>query len=352
MDVKKTTKTNLYFGGIDGGSTKTTIVLMSEDGAVVAEDSGPPTNQWQIGIDDCLKRLNDLVTSAKKKAGIPTNQPLKALGMCLSGADSRQSRERLRNGIMTRYKDMCYHCVVTCDTTGPVATVTHESGVVLIAGTGSNCEFINREGQNFRVGGWGHMLGDEASAFWITHYCIKCYFDTDDNLNPSQHDTTFVKDTMFKHFNVKDKMDMLEHLYSNFSKPFYSMMCVELARGASQLKDPLCCEAFYKAGQFLAQHITALLPKITKAQLDGEGGLKIVCVGSVWKSWELLKEGFLQTLKKNHNSEERSKLKKITLLWPTKPCTYGAAYLGAEAADCQLQMNFDENATTFFQHVF
>ena len=28
------------------GSTKTTIVLMSEDGAVVAEDSGPPTNQW------------------------------------------------------------------------------------------------------------------------------------------------------------------------------------------------------------------------------------------------------------------------------------------------------------------
>ena len=48
-------------------------------------------------------------------------------GMCLSGADSRQSRERLRNGIMTRYKDMCYHCVVTCDTTGPVATVTHGS---------------------------------------------------------------------------------------------------------------------------------------------------------------------------------------------------------------------------------
>ena len=32
--------------------------------------------------------------------------------------------------------------------------------------------------------------------------------------------------------------------------------------GASELKDPLCCEAFTKAGHLLAQHITALLPKI------------------------------------------------------------------------------------------
>lgn len=44
------------------------------------------------------------------------------------------------------------------------------------------------------------------------------------------------------------------------------MLLLELI-GASQLKDPLCCEAFYKAGQFLAQHITALLPKITKVNI-------------------------------------------------------------------------------------
>ncbi|KAK2190294.1 hypothetical protein NP493_79g05050 [Ridgeia piscesae] len=323
---------------------------MKEDGTVVAEGSGPHTNQWQIGLDECLKRLNDIVVSAKRTAGIPTDQPLKALGMCLSGADNIESRKALTQGVMTQYKDMCQHCVITCDTVGPVATVTNGSGMVLIAGTGSNCEFINPEGENFRCGGWGHMLGDEASAFWITHYCIKCFFDTDDNLNPSPHDTTFVRDAMFKHFNVTDKMGMLEHLYSNFSKSFYSRLCIELARGASELKDPLCCEAFTKAGHLLAQHITALLPKIKQSQFEGEGRLKVVCVGSVWKSWELMKQGFLQSLQ-THASKGPTKLKEIILLLPKKPCTYGAAYLGAKGTGSHLKTNFEENASVFFQHV-
>ena len=57
--------------------------------------------------------------------------------------------------------------------------------------------------------------------------------------------------------------------------------------------DKLCQSLFVEAGKVLAQHVIAVEPKISQSLLEGAGGLHVVCVGSVWKSWESMKPGML-----------------------------------------------------------
>ena len=148
---------------------------------------------------------------------------------------------------------------------------------------------------------------------------------------------------ILNYFNVQDRFGLLTFCYDKFTKPHFAGLCKDLAQLALQ-GDKLAAWVFEQAGKGLAQHIVALSPNYSQEILNQPGGLPVVCIGSVWKSWELLKPGFLKEL-----SENAKNIQEISLVQLKVPMATGACYLGADAASGKMRKNYSDNTTTFYQ---
>lgn len=142
---------------------------------------------------------------------------------------------------------------------------------------------------------------------------------------------------------MTNRKDMLEYCYASFQKSFYARLCQKMSKAAEQ-GDELCQKIFVDAGRQLAKAISALLPRVDP-ELTKSGSLNIICVGSVWLSWELLRPGFSKELS-NHNIPYEILL---IQLQPNVSMAVGAIYMCADSVNFDLPRDYSKNYEIFFK---
>ncbi|XP_015782154.1 N-acetyl-D-glucosamine kinase [Tetranychus urticae] len=311
----------MYFAGIEGGASNSNITLIRGDGEIVAQiEGGPETNYLILGVEECQKRIVKLIEEAKKAAQLDEDIVLEGLGLCMTGCEEDTANREFAESMKKRYPQLSKSISVESDTIGSLLTACTNGGIVIISGTGSNCLLVNPDNKTHRCGGWGHLIGDEGSGYWIVQRAIKTIIQHETNFNICPFPIEKVRQTIYEYFNVNDSLGLIAPTYIDFVKSRFAGLCVHLAKVADE-GDKCAQKLFYDAGTMLARHIVALGPKIDPALLNNQDGLTVVCVGSVFKSWKLLRQGFID--------ESQTLGIALNLVRITRPSSLGATYLAA-----------------------
>src|SRR6476661_5326162 len=158
----------LHVLGIDAGGTKTVCLLADEEGTVVAEARRSGANLQASGELEVEKILHEVMEEALGDRGIVPA----AICLGIAGVD-RPDDSATVGAIMRRIGYKARTLVVNDALVALEAGAPGQPGVVVISGTGSISYGRNGRGEAARSGGWGYVLGDEGSGYWIGRAALR-----------------------------------------------------------------------------------------------------------------------------------------------------------------------------------
>jgi len=190
--------------GIDAGGTKTVCLLADQHGAILSEGRGAGANLHTAGELAVEKVLHEAMEEAiGDRAVVPA-----AICLGIAGVD-REDEARIVRAIMRRIGYKSRVLVVNDALIGLVAGARDEPGISINAGTGSIVYGRNAGFEAARAGGWGHMIGDEGSGYWIGREALAAVMRAADGRGP----VTRLTREILAHFGVDDESRLPRIVY-------------------------------------------------------------------------------------------------------------------------------------------
>jgi N-acetylglucosamine kinase-like BadF-type ATPase len=137
-----------------------------------------------------------------------------AICLGIAGVD-RASDEAVVRGIMSRIGQKARILVVNDALIALQAGVGDEPGIVIVSGTGSIAYGRNQRGDAARAGGWGYVLGDEGSGYWIGRLALRAVVRHADGRGR----TTSLTPRLLDHFGVTRATELIYRVYHEELSP-------------------------------------------------------------------------------------------------------------------------------------
>jgi len=317
-----------YVMGVDGGATKTLAAVLDMRERRLFVGHGGPSNQDAVGAAAAVQALLGAADQAIDAAGIHADQ-LGAAVLAIAGTDT----EDLAHNVRAARTDAW---IVVNDVVAAWATATGGGpGVAAIAGTGSNVFGVNGQGADaraWRAGGWGHLLGDEGSGYWLGVESIKAALRDREASGPP----TALSDAVVAFFGEPSVEAVAASVYSTpLTKGQIAAFAIETAACAER-GDAVALALFLRGAQELGGQVAAVIREIGLAgdSPPVPAEFPVGLIGSAFKAGAVFVEPLTRAI---HEHAPRARVAPVamapvggSLLLAARACGSGDAIDAAE----------------------
>jgi glucosamine kinase len=259
-----------YFLALDAGGTKTDA-LLADESRVLARASTETIKLLRTTEQEAEKRLTALLEELSAKAGVPLTQITRTC-MGTAGASVEAVRRWSQEALALHVSGEILVCgdeEIALD-----GAFAGGPGILVIAGTGSNVIGRCSDGSLHSAGGWGPVLGDEGSGYWIGVEAIRTALRAQD-----RHVQSCLLAEIQKYWGLVSLQELIEMANKQPLPDFSALARVvtECAAGG----DALALSLLRRAGEELAGFVSLVHSKMAAAECEDPGPLSVAYTGSV-----------------------------------------------------------------------
>ncbi len=193
--------------GIDGGGTHSTGTAVGADGQILAVCGGGPLNENTIGRKQASENFFSLVHSLLGACGA------KGFASLTAGLSSLE-RTAGPDMVLAYTHPQWEAGDIVLESDALVALMggtLGDPGLAVIAGTGSMCLLLDRQGRQHTAGGLGFALGDPGSGYSIARDALRYALLHDRN-------SPILKEA-FSYFGAGDTDELMQKIYASPFSP-------------------------------------------------------------------------------------------------------------------------------------
>jgi N-acetylglucosamine kinase-like BadF-type ATPase len=283
--------------GVDGGGTTTAAWLADSAGAgpggVLGRGQSGPSNAKAVGLPAELAALDRAIAGAFADAGREI-APVEIACLGLAGFGRTEERQAL--GEWAEARRLARRVLTVTDGALVVAAGTPEGwGVGVIAGTGSIAVGRDRQGRTARAGGWGHLFGDEGSAYAVVINALRRVARRADGREPAGRTPDPLTVRLCEAVGVRDPSGLVTALYAPGVDRTAIAALAPVVLGAAEDDPAIVEDLLIPAGHDLAEAAAA----VARALGWPSGPLPLALAGGFLLGSEAVVRGLLGRLERS-----------------------------------------------------